>query len=146
MKIAIGCDHAGFKLKEELVAALKAMGHVVVDVGTDSEKTCDYPDYAREVARRVAGGEVRFGVLICGTGLGMSMAANRVAGVRGALCPGEYHAALARRHNDANVLCLGGRTTGLDLAVAILQRFLHTDFEGGRHAKRVAKLEKDSHA
>lgn len=143
MKIAIGSDHAGLELKRILVAQGLA-GHEVVDVGTHSPKSTDYPIYAFRVAGMVASGEADLGVLICGTGIGMSMAASRVKGVRAALCTTEYMARMARAHNDANVLCLGGRVLGPDQALSILQAFLAAEFEGGRHARRVRMVEEGS--
>ena len=140
MKIAIGSDHAGYKLKQVLLSQ-GLSGHEVVDVGTYSEESTDYPIYAFKVARLVAAGEADLGVLICGTGLGMSMAASRVPGIRAALCTTEYMARMARAHNDANVLCLGGRVIGPDQALAILDAFLSSQFEGGRHARRLRMLE-----
>jgi ribose 5-phosphate isomerase B len=141
MRIAIGSDHAGFELKEQLAARLRAAGHDVLDCGTQSPEPADYPVYARAVARAVAGGEAGAGVLVCGTGIGVSIAANRVRGVRAARCLSEYDARMARRHNDANVLCLGSRVTGSGLAEAILDAFLDAGFEGGRHARRVALID-----
>ena len=143
MKIAIGADHAGYRLKEHLIAHGLSQ-HQVLDVGTHSEESTDYPIYAFRVARLVASGEADLGVLICGTGIGMAMAASRVAGIRAALCTTEYMARMARAHNDANVLCLGGRVLGPDQALAILQAFLATQFEGGRHARRVRMIEEGS--
>ncbi len=142
MKIAIGSDHAGLALKRALIDGLG--DHQVVDVGTHSQKSTDYPIYAFRVAKLVASGEADLGVLICGTGIGMAMAASRVTGIRAALCTTEYMARMARAHNDANVLCLGGRVLGPDQALAILQTFLATEFEGGRHARRVRMIEEGS--
>ncbi len=144
MRIAIGSDHAGYQLKRVLVSQGLG-GHEVIDVGTHSEESTDYPIYAFKVARLVASGEADLGVLICGTGLGMSMAASRVPGIRAALCTTEYMARMARAHNDANVLCLGGRVIGPDQALAILEAFLTTRFEGGRHARRLRLLEEGGH-
>ena len=141
MKLALGCDHAGVALKAGLVAALEARGVLVLDFGTDGTASVDYPDFAAKVCASVLAGEAEFGLLICGTGIGMSMAANRHAGIRAALCRTEFEARATRAHNDANVLCLGERVTGPGLAAAILVAFLDTPFEGGRHARRVEKLE-----
>ncbi|MBP1611697.1 MAG: rpiB [Acidobacteria bacterium] len=141
MRLAAASDHAGFPLKNHLVAWLSARGHEVIDLGTHSAESTDYPDFAHEVARRIASGEVERGLLVCGTGIGMSIAANRHAGVRAARCLTEYDARMARAHNDANVLALGERVTGAGLAEAILETFLATAFEGGRHARRVQKIE-----
>ena len=137
VKIALGSDHAGYQLKEALKKHLEEKGWQVFDAGTDSEESCHYPLFAGIVAERVAAGEAVWGVLVCGTGIGMSMAANRNPGVKAALCPSIFHARMARRHNDANVLCLGARITGIDLALSILDEFLLTKFEGGRHKKRL---------
>jgi ribose 5-phosphate isomerase B len=139
MRICVASDHAGFTLKSELAEALRAAGHDVTDLGAHSAHSVDYPDFGRDVARSVAnsGG---LGVLVCGTGIGMSMAANKVKGVRAALCTSEFEARMARSHNDANVLCLGQRVVGPGMARAIVEAFLATPFEGGRHAARVEKL------
>lgn len=139
--LAIASDHAGFALKEQLKLALEQMGQRFEDLGTRDERSCDYPDFAHAVARGVAEGRFALGVLVCGTGLGMSMAANRHAGVRAALCTESFAARMARAHNDANVLCLGSRVVGAGVAQEILRAFLEGRFEGGRHAGRVAKLE-----
>ena len=141
MRLAAASDHAGFPLKNHLVAWLRGRGHEVVDLGTHSAESTDYPDFAHEVARRIASGEFERGLLVCGTGIGMSITANRHAGVRAARCLTEYDARMARAHNDANVLALGERVTGAGLAEAILETFLATAFEGGRHARRVQKIE-----
>lgn len=141
MRIAIGCDHAGLPLKRALLPSLEARATQVRDVGTHDEASCDYPDYAHELARLVAEGEVDLGVLICGSGVGMSIAANRHAGVRAVVCSEPYSAAMARKHNDANVLCMGARVVGPGLAEGILEAFLSASFEGGRHARRVDKIE-----
>ncbi len=140
MKIAIGCDHAGFELKSALLASvLKA--YDVVDMGTDSAQSVDYPDIAKPVAQAVASGEVDYGILICGTGIGMSMAAGKVKGVRAARCSEPYSAEMSRRHNDANVLCFGARVIGIGMAEMIVEKWLSTPFDGGRHARRVGKIE-----
>jgi ribose 5-phosphate isomerase B len=139
-KVVVGSDHAGRELKEHVKRFLEARGCVVEDVGTHSAARCDYPDYAAAAARRVAAGRCARGVLVCGTGVGVSLAANKVRGIRAAPCSNEYVAEMARRHNDANVLCLGARVVGAGLAEALVRRFLETPFEGGRHARRVAKI------
>ncbi len=142
MKIAAGADHAGYAVKRAVVRRLRAQGHEVVDVGTgDGETSVDYPDYAHVVAAAVAAGTVERGVLVCGTGLGMCMAANRHAGVRAADCTTPHLAEMSRRHNDANVLCLAGRLLSEDEAWAITEVWLATPFEGGRHVGRVARIE-----
>lgn len=141
MRFAVGADHAGFVIKERLAARLKALGHPVEDYGTHSEDSCDYPDYARLVAQSVAHGQADAGLLVCGTGIGMSMAANRRSGVRAARCCTAADARLAREHNDANVLCLGARVVSPGLAEEILDAFLSAGFAGGRHARRVAKID-----
>lgn len=140
MRIAIGCDHAGFLLKEELKAYLQALGHEVVDMGTHSLDSVDYPDYARQVAEAVAQGRVERGIVICGTGIGSSIVANKVPGVRAALCHESYTARMSREHNDSNVLALGGRVLGVELAKEIVQVWLASEFQGGRHARRVEKI------
>jgi ribose 5-phosphate isomerase B len=138
--VAIGADHAGYPLKAALAEALRDMGHAVLDLGTDGTASVDYPDFAHAVCRAVAEGRARFGVLVCGTGIGMSIAANRHPAIRCALVHGATGARLARAHNDANVLALGARMTGAEPALDALRAFLATPFEGGRHARRVAKL------
>jgi ribose 5-phosphate isomerase B len=140
MKIALGADHAGFVAKEEIRTVLKAMGHEVVDVGTTSEISCDYPDFAAVAARKVASGECERGVLICGTGIGMSIAANKVAGIRAALIHDEKTAEISRSHNDANVFCAGARFMPVIKIAESLKIWLQTPFLGGRHSKRVEKI------
>ncbi len=140
MIIAIGSDHGGFEQKEQLRAYLAECGHDVRDFGCASEESVDYPDYAVPVARAVASGEAEFGVLVCGTGIGMALAADKVAGVRAANVTRVDFAHLAREHNNANVVTLSGRFVGLDVNKTILDEFLSTDFAGGRHATRVAKI------
>lgn len=141
LRIALGCDHAGLALKLQLKGVLEQLGVAVDDLGTHSDASCDYPDFAHAVADGVANGRYDRGLLVCGTGLGMSYAANRHAGVRAALCTNEFLARMARAHNDANVLCLGARVTGVGVAEAILRAFVETPFDGDRHARRVAKVE-----
>ena len=138
--IAIASDHAGFEYKDVLKRQLTEWGFDVLDLGTDSTASVDYPDFGRRLAKAVAEGKVRRGVIVCGTGIGISIAANREPAVRAALCHDVTTAKLARRHNDANVLALGARTTGIEVARETLRAFLDTEFEGGRHAGRVAKL------
>jgi ribose 5-phosphate isomerase B len=140
VKIIVGADHAGRDLKNHIRRALKRLGHEVVDVGTMSAEAVDYPDYAREVAQAVQAGQFDRGVLVCGTGLGMCIAANRFPGVRAAAPRTEFEAALSRRHNDANVLCLGGRVQTPQLAESVMRAWLEADFDGGRHQRRVDKL------
>lgn len=140
MRIAIGSDHAGYDAKEHVKRAAAALGHDVEDVGTHGTASVDYPDYAVRVARLVAAGEADAGILVCGSGIGMSITANKVRGVRAAVCTDPYSAKLAREHNDANVLCLGARVTGSGLMEEIVRTFLRAGFEGGRHAKRVEKI------
>jgi ribose 5-phosphate isomerase B len=140
MIVGVACDHAGLRIKSEATAALKEMGHTVEDLGTDSDVSVDYPDFAELVARGVATGKFERGVLVCGTGIGMSIAANKHAGIRAAVCTTEFEARLGRAHNNANVLCLGERVVGLGLAHDIVRAFFTTSFEGGRHERRVEKL------
>jgi ribose 5-phosphate isomerase B len=139
--IAIASDHAGFALKQALKTALTAWGVAFEDLGTHDEKSTDYPDYAHALATGITAGKYKLGVLVCGTGLGMCMAANRHKGVRAACCTDTFAARMTRMHNDANVLCLGSRIVGGGLAEDILKTFLDGSFEGGRHANRVAKID-----
>ena len=139
--IAIGSDHGGFRLKQEIMRHLDAQGLAYHDYGTYSTDSCDYPVYGEAVARAVASGECKCGILVCGTGLGIGMSANKVAGIRCATCSDCYCAEMTRKHNDANVLSLGERVTGTGLALKIVDTFLNTEFEGGRHARRVALLD-----
>jgi ribose 5-phosphate isomerase B len=142
MKIAAGADHGGFAIKEAVVRRLRSQGHEVVDVGTDSgDVSVDYPDFGHRVAEMVASGEVERGLLACGTGLGICMSANRHQGVRAADCFTPYLAEMTRRHNDCNVLCLGGRLLSEDEAWAITEVWMTTPFEGGRHAKRIELID-----
>lgn len=142
MKIAVGADHAGFEAKEELKKMLETLGHVVMDVGTHSKDSCDYPDYARRVAEAVANRQVDRGVLVCGTGIGMSMTANKVRGVRASLITDPFTSEMSRRHNDANVFCAGARVLDVKKMKSLLKLWLKTPFEGGRHKRRVAKIER----
>ena len=140
MQIALGSDHAGRLLRAEIAKHLGKSGHTVLDVGTYTAESVDYPHYAVLVAQKITAGEALLGIAICGTGLGVSMAANRIAGVRAALCTDEFTARMSRAHNNANVLCMGERVVGVGLACSIVDTFLATQFEGGRHARRVDQL------
>ena len=140
-KIAIGCDHAAFNEKEKLKKYLIKNGYELVDVGTNSSDSVDYPSFGHEVGKLVANNKVNKGIVICGSGIGISIAANKVKGVRAALCTSSEHAKMSRKHNDANVLALGARMTDFSLILEIVQAWLHTDFEGGRHLKRVNLIE-----
>jgi ribose 5-phosphate isomerase B len=139
-RIALGADHAGFRVKETIRNYLEGAGYHVDDVGTWSEESVDYPDFARAVAERVASGQDPLGVVVCGTGIGVSIAANKVEGIRAALAHDSLTARRAREHNDANVLALGGKIVGDDEAVAIVQEFLAARFAGGRHQRRIDKI------
>jgi ribose 5-phosphate isomerase B len=141
MRVAIASDHAGFQLKEMLRQLLLDDGHDVADLGPETADRVDYPDFAHSLARKVSAGGVDRGVLVCGSGIGMAISANRHAGVRAANCSSMLQAELCRRHNNANVVCLGERLVGPGLADRIVRTFLTTDFEGGRHEGRVAKIE-----
>ncbi len=138
--VALAADHAGFELKNLLRDELKAQGYAVLDLGTNSADSVDYPDFGRKLAQTVADGQAQMGVVVCGTGIGISIAANRVAGCRAALCHDATSARLCREHNDANVLALGARLIGVETARDCLKAFLETPFAGGRHARRVEKL------
>jgi ribose 5-phosphate isomerase B len=147
MKIAIGCDHRGIEVKQKLVELLSGMGHEVLDEGTRSAESVDYPDIARQVAQRVSQGEAERGILICGTGIGMAIAANKVSGIRAAPCHDDLTAEMSRRHNDVNVLCLSADMLGERLIDRMVEIWLTTEFEGGRHARRVRKItELEEHA
>ena len=141
MKVVFGCDHAGFILKEAVMNHLNEMGCEVVDVGCYTAEPVDYPVIGEKAARKVAAGECEFGVLICGTGIGISLAANKVKGVRAAVCSETYSAALSRRHNDCNMIVFGSRVVGEGTACDILDAFLNEKFEGGRHTARVEMIE-----
>ncbi len=146
MKIAIGADSAGFKMKEELKAHLTENGHEIVDCGAYNEDRCDYPKFAAKVCDGVVNGGCTFGILVCGTGIGMSMAANKVKGIRAAVASEHFSVKYTRLHNDANVLCLGARVIGSGIATELCDLFISTEAEGGRHANRVdmiMKIEKD---
>lgn len=143
MKIAIGSDHAGFKLKEEIKNYLEEKNIEVDDCGTYSDKRCDYPDFGHKVGHKVANKDANFGIVICGSGIGISISANKVKNIRAALCSEPVSARLARNHNDANILAMGARLIGPDMAKEIVDAFLKADFEGGRHINRVNKIEED---
>jgi len=140
MKIAIACDHGGFRLKNVLKDELVRQGYDVVDFGTDSEESCDYPDFAGPAALAVASGECDKGVVVCGTGLGVSMTANKVHGIRCAVCHDVFSAKATRAHNDANMLAMGQRVIGEGLALEVLNAWLNTSYEGGRHDARIEKM------
>ena len=137
MKIAIGSDHGGFSVKEIAKPHLEKLGYEVIDFGTNTPDSCHYPIYAEKVARAVASGEADKGILICGTGIGMSIAANKIPGIRAAAVSDCFTAKATRQHNDSNILCLGERTVGPGLALMLMETFLATEFEGGRHQTRV---------
>jgi ribose 5-phosphate isomerase B len=139
MKIALGADHGGYQLKEKIARLLEQLGHRVEDTGCHSSDSVDYPDFADPVVALVAGGDCDRGILICGTGIGMSLAANRNRRIRAANCHDEYTARMSREHNDANVLCLGARVIGEGVAVDLIKVWLDTPFAGGRHQQRIAK-------
>jgi ribose 5-phosphate isomerase B len=139
-RVAVAADHAGYRLKQVVVDHLRQAGHEVLDLGTDSEDPVDYPPLCAAAGRAVASGRADFGIVLGGSGQGETMAANKIRGVRAALCLGEYTARLARQHNDANVLGMGGRILGEGLALSIVDIFLSTAFEGGRHERRVAQI------
>jgi len=141
VRVVLGSDHAGRSLRLAVVDHLREAGHEITDLGTHSTDSVDYPHFARRVATTVAQGDADFGVLVCGSGIGMSLAANRVHGARAALCVNEYMAKVARAHNNANVLCMGERVIGVGTALSIVDAFLRGSFEGGRHARRVEQIE-----
>lgn len=144
--IAIACDHGGFALKQELIAHLTAKGYALEDMGCYSTESVDYPAYAEKVGRAVAAGTYEKGILICGTGIGMSIAANKIQGVRAALCTDCYSAEMARQHNDSNILCLGGRTIGSEVAKRIAEIWLSTPFSGvEKHARRIGMIRDIEH-
>lgn len=140
MKIALASDHAGFELKEIIKEYLQKNGYEIKDFGTRTAESVDYPDFAVPAARAVASGEYDRGILVCGSGQGMAISANKVKGIRAALCGEIYSAKMSRLHNDSNVLALGGRIIGRDLAIEIVKTWLDTEFEGGRHQRRVDKM------
>jgi ribose 5-phosphate isomerase B len=138
--IAVGADHGGYEMKQELTLQLRDLGFAVLDFGTDSADSVDYPDFAELVVKAIEGGEANRGILVCGSGIGMSIAANRHKGIRAALCVDKVSAELARQHNDANILVLGERLTEISIAKQCVKKFFSTEFEGGRHERRVKKL------
>ena len=142
MKIALGADHGGFELKEQIKKMLADLGHDVSDVGCHSLDSIDYPDIADALSAKITDGSCPSGILICGTGIGMSMAVNREPRIRAALCHNEYTARMSREHNNANVLCLGARVTGVGVAEAIVEAWLNTEFAGGRHQRRIDRFSK----
>jgi ribose 5-phosphate isomerase B len=142
MKIVIGNDHRGVEIKLRLLPLIRAMGHDVVDIGAEGAESVDYPDYAYEVAKRVSSGEAERGLLLCGTGIGMCMAANKVRKVRAASCQDVLTAEMSRRHNDANIMCLSADLLGEDQMMQMIRIFLETPFDGGRHTRRVEKIAK----
>ena len=137
MKIAIGNDHTAVEMKNHITKYLEAQGHEIINFGTDSEERCDYPIYGKKVADAVASGEAKRGILICGTGIGISLAANKVKGIRAAVCSESYSAKLTRLHNDANIIAFGARVVGQATAETIVDAFINTEYEGGRHQKRI---------
>ncbi len=141
-KIIIGCDHGGLDLKKEIITHLNKRGIDTEDVGTYTSESCNYPDYAKLVCQRIQSGEFEIGILVCGTGIGMSIAANKHKGIRAACCSDTFSARMTRMHNDANVLCLGGRVVGTGLARDMVDLFVDTKFECGRHSLRVDMLSK----
>lgn len=138
--IAIGCDHGGFELKQHIMNHLKEAGVQLKDFGCFDENSCDYPDIAKPLCEAVTGGECERGILICGTGIGMSIAANKIKGIRAALCTDVYSAKMTKQHNNSNVICLGGRVTGRELAFLICDTWLGEEFLGGRHQNRIDKI------
>jgi len=143
-RILIAGDHAGIDMKQTLVTRLSEDGYTVTDLGTKTTDSVDYPDFAEKLANGIAAGDAERGILVCGTGIGISIAANRHSHIRAALCHNSTDARLSRQHNDANVIALGARTMGIEVALECVKAFLDTDFEGGRHARRVAKLSPDT--
>ena len=141
MRVAIGCDHLGYVLKVPLIEYIKELGHEVVDVGCNSTESVDYPIYGEKVGRAVASGDCQLGITLCGTGAGISLAANRVPGIRAVCCSDEYTAEYTRRHNNANVLSMGMKVVTIDTAKRLVKLFLETEFEGGRHQRRVSMLD-----
>ena len=137
MKIGIGNDHSAVEMKQEVMKFLQDLGYEVVNYGTDSTESCDYPVYGEKVGRAVAAGDVDLGILICGTGVGISLAANKVKGVRAVVCSEPYSARLSRQHNNTNILAFGARVIGIELAKMIIKEWLNAEFEGGRHQRRV---------
>ncbi len=142
MRIAVGSDHAGFQLKQDIVDHLHAAGHDIVDLGADDTTSVDYPDFGAAVGQAVASGDVETGIALCGSGIGICIAANKIVGVRAATVHDVTSARLARQHNDANVLCIGARFVGPQVALDAVDAFMAADFEGGRHTRRVEKISK----
>jgi ribose 5-phosphate isomerase B len=140
MKIAIGCDHAGLELKNEIIKLLSGLGIDCIDYGTNTPESVDYPDFGEKVSGAVSSGEIERGILICGTGIGMSIVANKFPGIRASLCNDLFTAQMSRRHNDANVLVIGGRIVGKDLAKEIVKTWVNTPFDGSRHVNRLKKI------
>ena len=138
--LAIGCDHGGFELKNHIISHLKEQGIEIKDFGTYDENSVDYPDIAEKVCKSITYGECERGILVCGTGIGMSIAANKVKGIRAAVCTDVYSAKMTKQHNNTNVLCLGGRVTGRELAFMICDTLLSEEFLGGRHQNRIDKI------
>ena len=141
MKIALGCDHAAYELKEAIKEKLSAEGHEVLDMGCDSTESVDYPKYGHAVGRAVAAGDAERGIAVCGSGIGISIACNKVPGVRAALCTSVEMAEMCRRHNNANVVCMGARMISQELAFDIIDKWMVTEFEGGKHERRINELE-----
>ena len=140
-KIILGADHGGYELKNTVKAHLLSLGYEVTDVGTDSAQSCDYPVFASRLCKKIQSGEAELGILVCGTGIGMSMAANKHRGIRAACCSDTFSARLTRLHNDANVLCIGARVVGAGLAIDLVEDFINAEFEGDRHIKRLSLIE-----
>ncbi|MDO5734354.1 MAG: ribose 5-phosphate isomerase B [Eubacteriales bacterium] len=140
MKIAIANDHAAVQMKDLVTAELKDLGHEVLNFGTDTEESCDYPDFAKPACEAVVNGEADLAILICGTGIGMSLAANKVKGIRCCACSETFSAEMSRRHNNANALAFGARVVGEEIAKRLVSTFVNTEFEGGRHERRVNKI------
>ena len=138
-KIIVACDHGGLELKNDIVKHLSENGVEAVDIGTYTSDSCNYPDYARALCSRIQSGEFELGILVCGTGIGMSIAANKHKGIRAACCSDTFSAKMTRMHNNANVLCLGGRVVGVGLGCDMVDLFINTEFEGGRHIRRISK-------
>ena len=142
-KISIGSDHAAFALRKQLISALTELGYNIQDFGPATDDSVDYPDYAKLVCRDIQNNESELGILICGSGIGMSISANKYTGIRAGLCTSVYHAVMTRKHNNANILCLGARVTHFEDAFEIAKSFLSTEFEGGRHQRRIDKIERN---
>ena len=140
-KIVLGADHGGFELKNQIAAHLSSLGYDVIDVGTNSSDSCDYPVFASRACQKVQSGEAELGILVCGTGIGMSMAANKHKGIRAACCSDTFSARLTRLHNNANVLCIGARVVGTGLALDLVNEFVGAEFEGDRHVRRLSLVE-----